>query len=94
MDVFLEKLFRLFLEREVDHAIELTPRAAPISHVLYQHSLLETNELEAQIKDILEKGYIQPSKSPWGGAYVVLKKERWYRKNVCGLSLVKQAHYK
>ncbi len=70
LDVFLEKLFRLLLAREVDRVIELTPKAAPIFHVPYQHSLLETNELEAQIKDILEKGNIQPSKSPWGGAYV------------------------
>jgi len=57
LDVFLEELYGLFLEREVDHAIELTPRAAPISHVPYQHSLLETNELEAQIKNVLEEVY-------------------------------------
>jgi hypothetical protein len=54
---FLKNLYGLFLEREVDHAIELTPRAAPIYHVPYQHSLFETNELEAQIKNVLEEVY-------------------------------------
>jgi hypothetical protein len=89
LDVILEELSRLPLEREVDWAIELTPRVAPISHIPYQHSLLETNELEAQIKDLLAKGYIQLSKSPWGPSVLFKKKNRWYPKNVCGLSLVK-----
>ncbi len=83
LDVFLEELSRLPLEREVDHAIELTPRVAPISCVPYQHYLLETNELEAQIKDLLEKGYIQPSKFSWGMFVLFKKKKRWYSKNVC-----------
>jgi hypothetical protein len=35
LDVFLEELFGLPLEREVDNAIELTPGVAPISYVPY-----------------------------------------------------------
>ncbi len=83
LDVFLEELSTLPLEKEVDHAIELTPRVAPISRVPYQHFLLETNELEAQIKDLLEKGYIQPNKFSWGVSVLFKKKTRWYPKNVC-----------
>jgi hypothetical protein len=58
LDLFPKELSRLHPKRKVDHAIELTPRVASISHVPYRHSLLEINELETQIKDLLEKGYI------------------------------------
>jgi hypothetical protein len=94
LDVFPKELSRLHPKREVDHAIELIPRVASISRVSYRHSLLEINELETQIKDLLEKGYIQPSKFPWRALVLFKKKKRWYPKNVCGLLLVKQAHYK
>jgi hypothetical protein len=55
--------------------VRLTLRAAPISHIPYGHSLLETNELKAEIKYILEKGYIQPNKSPWGAPMLFKKKK-------------------
>ncbi len=75
LNVFPEELFKLPPGRKVDHAIELTLGVAPISHGPYLHSLLEINEPKAQIKDLLEKGYIQLSKSLWGVPMLFKKKK-------------------
>ena len=38
----------------------------PVSIPLYRMDPAELNEFEAEIKDFLNKGFIQPSISPWG----------------------------
>lgn len=53
-------------ERSTIHAIELEPGAKPCSKPIYRLSPLETAEMEKQIQDLLNKGFIRPSKSPWG----------------------------
>jgi hypothetical protein len=57
-DVFPEELPGMPPERKVEFAIELIPGTAPISKRAYRVSGPELNEL-------LEKGYIRPSTSPW-----------------------------
>ena len=52
--------------RSQDFKIELVPDAAPIKKGLYRLSTKETEELRSQLHDLLEKGFIQPSSSPWG----------------------------
>lgn len=61
--------------REVDHAIELIPGAAPPSRAPYRLSYLELEELKKQIMDLLDKGFIRPSKSPFGAPIVFVKKK-------------------
>ena len=61
--------------REVDHAIDLIADAAPIAKAPYCHSLAQNVELENQLKDLLSKGYIRPSKSPWGAPVLFVKKK-------------------
>ena len=63
-DVFPKELNELPPMREVDHAIDLIADAAPIAKAPYRHSLAQNVELENQLKDLLIKGYIRPSKSP------------------------------
>jgi hypothetical protein len=66
-DVFPTDLPRgLPPEREVDHRIELTPGSAPPSRPLYRMSPAELDELKKQLDQLLENGFIQPSKSPFG----------------------------
>jgi hypothetical protein len=57
-------LLGLPLEKKVDHAIKLPLGAIPVSYVPYRHYLLENNELETQIKEILEKWHIQSKNFP------------------------------
>jgi hypothetical protein len=64
-NVFPEELPGITPERKVEFAIELIPGTAPISKRAYQVSGPELVELKKQIDELLEKGYIRPSTSPW-----------------------------
>ncbi|CAN4093783.1 unnamed protein product [Withania somnifera] len=66
IDVFPEELPGLPLEREVEFGIDLIPYTQPISIPPYRMAPAELRELKKQLKDLLEKGFIVPSMSPWG----------------------------
>jgi hypothetical protein len=74
-DVFLEELPGLPLERKVEFAIELIPDTAPISKRAYRVSGPKLVELKKQIDELLEKGYIRPSTSPWAAAVLFMEKK-------------------
>ena len=52
--------------REVDHKIEVKPRTEPPSKAPYRLSQKELEELKFQLDELLAKGYIRQSKSPYG----------------------------
>jgi hypothetical protein len=74
-DVFPEDLPGLPLERDVEFVIELKPGTAPISRRSYQMPPNELAELKTQLQDLLEKGFIWPSSSPWGCPAIFVKKK-------------------
>jgi hypothetical protein len=74
-DVFPEDLPGLPLERDVEFVIKLKPGTAPISRRSYQMPLNELVELKTQLQDLLEKGFIRPSSSPWGCPAIFVKKK-------------------
>ncbi|KAE8665117.1 cytochrome P450 78A7-like [Hibiscus syriacus] len=53
-------------KREVDHKIELVENAKPPARAPYRMAPLELEEMRKQLKDLLDAGYIRPSKSPYG----------------------------
>lgn len=53
---------------EIDHHIELVPRAAPIFRPPYRMSHAELAKLRKQLDELLVAGFIQPSKSPFGAS--------------------------
>ena len=53
-------------QREMDHDITTEPGAKPLSKPAYRLSQPELVELQLQITDLLKKGLIEPSKSPYG----------------------------
>lgn len=61
--------------REVDHAIELESGAKPPFGVPYRLAPPELEELRRQSKELLDVGFIQQSKSPYG-APVLFQKSR------------------
>ena len=63
--VFPEELPGMPPERKVEFVIELIPGTAPICKRAYRASGPELVELNKQIHELLEKGYIRPSTSPW-----------------------------
>jgi energy-coupling factor transporter ATP-binding protein EcfA2 len=74
-DVFSEDLPRLPSERDVEFVIELKPGMAPISRRSYSMPPNELVELKTQLQDLLEKGFIRPSSSPWGCPAIFVKKK-------------------
>jgi len=61
--------------REVAFSIELVSGEALASKEPYKMSTPELVELELQLKEILEKGYIRPSVSPWGASVLFVRKK-------------------
>jgi hypothetical protein len=78
-DVFLEDLPGLPPERDVKFVIELKPGTAPISRRSYRMPPNELAELKTQFQDLLEKGFIRPSSSPWGCPAIFVKKDQTLR---------------
>ena len=74
-DVFLEELLSIPLEREVDLSIEIVPRTASISRASYRMAPFELKELRLQLQELLDKGFIRPSVSPWGAPILFVKKK-------------------
>jgi hypothetical protein len=75
MDVFLEELPGMPLEREVEFYIDLIPGTAPITKRPYRMAPTELAELKLQITDLQQKGYIHPSSSPWGAPVLFVTKK-------------------
>jgi hypothetical protein len=74
-DVFPEDLPRLPPERVVEFVIELKPGTTPISRRSYCMPLNGLAELKTQLQDLLGKGFIRPSSSPWGCLAIFVKKK-------------------
>jgi hypothetical protein len=74
-DVFPEDLSGLPPERDVEFVIELKPDMAPVSRRSYRMPPNELAELKTQLQDLLEKGFIWPSSSPWGCPAIFVKKK-------------------
>ena len=65
-DVFPEELPGMPPDRDIEFLIELLPGTGPISKRPYQMPANDLEEIKKRIKELLEKGYIRPSSSPWG----------------------------
>ena len=75
LDVFLKDLPGLPPDRDVEFSIELESGTAPISRCLYHMAPKELAEMKKQLEELLEKGFIRPSSSPWGCPTIFVKKK-------------------
>ncbi|XP_077210320.1 uncharacterized protein LOC143845794 [Tasmannia lanceolata] len=75
LDVFPEDLTDLPPHREVDFTIDLELGTKPISKAPYRMAPAELKELKEQLSELLEKGFIRPSSSPWGAPVLFVKKK-------------------
>ncbi|XP_019255113.1 PREDICTED: uncharacterized protein LOC109233700, partial [Nicotiana attenuata] len=67
-DVFPSDLPGMPPDRDIDFCIDLAPGTQPISIPPYRMAPPELKELKDQLKDLLDKGFIRPSVSPWVSA--------------------------
>ena len=74
-DVFPEELPRVPPEREADLSIEVVQGKTLISRAPYRMAPTELKELKTQLHELLDKGFIRPSVSPWGASVLFVKKK-------------------
>ena len=74
-DVFRDDIVGLPPDREVEFTIDLIPGTEPISIHPYRMAPAELRELKAQLEELLSKGFIRLSISPWGDLVLFVKKK-------------------
>ena len=73
--VFPDDLPGIPPEREIDFGIDLIPDTRSISIPPYRMAPAELKELKEQLKDLIDKGFIRPSISPWGALVLFVRKK-------------------
>jgi hypothetical protein len=73
--VFPEELPGMPPDRDVEFVIDILPGTAPISKRLYRMSSDQLQELKAQIKELMGKGFIRASSSPSGAPVIFVGKK-------------------
>jgi hypothetical protein len=74
-DVFPEELPGMPLDRKIEFVIELVPDTAPIFKRPYRIASNQLAKLKEQLQELLDKGYICPSASPWGAPVIFVPKK-------------------
>jgi hypothetical protein len=75
LDVFLDDLPGMPPEKDIKFKIELQPGTPPIANSPYKITWEELAKLKIQLKDLLDKGFIRPSSSPWGCPVLFMTKK-------------------
>jgi hypothetical protein len=80
LDVFPEELPDMPPGHETQFVIELVPSTTPIFKRPYRMATNQLAKLKEQLQELLDKGYICPSASPWGTPIIfALKKDGMQR---------------
>ena len=75
LDVSLEELPSIPLERAVNLSIEIVPETTPMSKAPYRMAPTELKELKSQLEELMDKGFIRPSVLPLGAPVLFVKKK-------------------
>ena len=62
-------------DRDIEFVIDLVQGTAPISKRPYRMPVDELVEMKKQIEELLEKGYVRPSSSPWEAPVLFVRKK-------------------
>ena len=63
--------------KDVDFIIELHPCTSPISLAPHRMTPFELQELKVQVQELLEKGFMRPSISPWSALVLFTRKKKF-----------------
>ena len=74
-NVYMDDLPGIPPSQAVDFIIEFELGTGPISKAPYRMALAELKELKAQLQDLRDKGFIQPSIFPWGAPVLFVQKK-------------------
>ena len=84
-----KELPRMPPNREIEFYIDLALNVQPVSIPPYRMASTELQELKVQLQDMLDKGFIRPSTSPWGCSNTLREEKRWDNAVIYALSSVK-----
>ncbi|GJX90190.1 putative reverse transcriptase domain-containing protein [Tanacetum coccineum] len=73
--LFLAHVTESKLEEKRMEDVPDSTGAAPVARAPYRLAPSEMRELSIQLQELLEKGFIRPSSSPWGAAVLFVKKK-------------------
>ncbi|WVZ87917.1 hypothetical protein U9M48_034492 [Paspalum notatum var. saurae] len=83
-DVFLDELPGMPPDDgDIEFLIELLPGTAPIAMRQYRMAPIEHEEVKKNIDELLAKGYIRPSSSPWAFPALLVEKKDTDVKRMC-----------
>ncbi|WVZ51781.1 LOW QUALITY PROTEIN: hypothetical protein U9M48_002892 [Paspalum notatum var. saurae] len=82
-DVFPDELPGMPLDKDIEFLIELLPGTAPIALRQYRMAPIEHEEVKKNIDELLAKGYIRPSSSPWAFLVLLVEKKDTDVKRMC-----------
>jgi hypothetical protein len=74
-DVFPKDLPGMPPNQDIEFVVELKPGTAPIYKTPFRMTTPELAELKEHIKELLKKGFIHPSSSPWGAPMIFVPKK-------------------
>ena len=72
-NVFPDELLGLLPHKDVDFTIQLHPSTSPISMTSHRMAPAELYVLKVQLQELLNRGFIRPSTSPWGAPLLFSK---------------------
>jgi hypothetical protein len=80
-DVSSEELSGMPPDHKIEFVIELVPDTAPIFKRPYMMAANQLAKIKEQLQELLDKGYIHPSASPWGAPLILYR--RWMVHREC-----------
>ncbi|WVZ89130.1 LOW QUALITY PROTEIN: hypothetical protein U9M48_035578 [Paspalum notatum var. saurae] len=83
-DVFCDELSGMPPDRDIEFLIELLSCTAPIAMRQYRMAPIKHEEVKKNIDELLAKGYIRPSSSPWAFLVLLVEKKDTDVKRMCG----------
>ncbi|WVZ89607.1 hypothetical protein U9M48_035986 [Paspalum notatum var. saurae] len=82
-DVFPDELPGMPPDRDIEFLIELLPGIAPIAMRQYRMAPVEQDEVKKNIDELLAKGFIRRSSSPWSFPVLLVEKKDTDMKRIC-----------
>ncbi|WVZ70439.1 LOW QUALITY PROTEIN: hypothetical protein U9M48_019110 [Paspalum notatum var. saurae] len=82
-DVFPDELPDMPPDRDIEFLIELLPGTAPIAMRQYRMAPVEQDEVKKNIDELLAKGFIRCSSSPWSFPVLLVEKKDTNVKRMC-----------
>ena len=70
--MYFQKSFQACHRIDIEFLDEVLPGTGSISKRPYKMPAKDLDEIKKQIKELLDKGYIRPSSSPWGSSMLLV----------------------